>query len=160
LADAVLATHNGGVTWAPQALPLPADACMPDGCLISPAAVLRADRIPHHRARREGPYLLVSQDTGTTWHVVAVPQAAGRFGSAHFFSARQGLLVLGLHTPGRVFYLTSDGGRTWTPVRQGIGFQTDMTVAFVSPDAGFAWNPDTPGAPPIYATTNGGRTWT
>jgi hypothetical protein len=59
-----------------------------------------------------------------------------------------------------VFYLTSDGGQTWTPVRQGIRFQTDMTVNFVSPNAGFAWNPNSSGAPPIYATTNGGRTWT
>ncbi len=160
LADAVLATHDGGAHWAPQALPLPANACMPDGCFISapqffgPAGFLTID----HGGK--APYLLVTQDTGTTWQAVAVPQGAGPSGSARFFSARQGLLIPGLHTPGRVFYLTSDGGQTWTPVRQGIRFQPGMTVNFVSPDAGFAWSPDTSGAPPIYATTNGGRTWT
>ncbi len=90
---------------------------------------------------------------------VAVPQTAGPFGPAQFFSARQGLLIPGLHTPGRVLCLTSDGGQTWTPIRQGMRFQTDITVNFVTPDAGFAWNPNTPGAPPIHATTDGGRTW-
>ncbi len=36
LAGAVLASHDGGVTWAPQALPLPAGACKPDFCVPSP----------------------------------------------------------------------------------------------------------------------------
>jgi hypothetical protein len=36
LADAVLVTHDGGVHWAPQRLPLPMNACMPDSCLIWP----------------------------------------------------------------------------------------------------------------------------
>jgi photosystem II stability/assembly factor-like uncharacterized protein len=89
-----------------------------------------------------------------------VPPAVGPSGPAQFFSARQGLLIPGPLTPGRVVYLTSDGGQTWTPVRQGMRFQPGMTVNFVTPRAGFAWNPGTSGAPPIYATTNGGRTWT
>jgi hypothetical protein len=59
-----------------------------------------------------------------------------------------------------VFYVTADGGQTWTPVRQGLRFQPGMTVDFPSPEAGFAWNPNASGAPPIYATSNGGRTWT
>ena len=160
LADAVLASHDGGVHWAPQALPLPANTCMPDGCLISPPQFFGRTGFLMIARGEQAPYLLITQDTGTTWHVVPVPRAAGPFRSAQFFSARQGLLIPGLHTPGRVFYLTSDAGHTWTPVRQGIRFQADMTVNFVSPDTGFAWNPDTSGAPPIYATTNGGRTWT
>jgi hypothetical protein len=39
-------------------------------------------------------------------------------------------------------------------------FQSGMTVDFVSSDAGFAWNPDASGAPPVCATTHAGRTWT
>ena len=160
LADAVLATHDGGTHWAPQALPLPANACMPDGCFISPPQFFGSTGFLTIMRGEKASYLLVTRDTGTTWHAVAVPQAVGSFGPAQFFSARQGLLIPGLHTRGRVFYLTSDGGQTWTPVRQGIRFQTDMTVHFVSLNAGFAWNPNTSGAPPIYATTNSGRTWT
>ncbi len=162
LADAVLATHDGGAHWAPQALPLAANACMPDSCFISPPQFFRSTGFLTIDHGGRTPYLLVSHDTGTTWHPVAVPQAAGPFGSARFFTARQGLLIpaASQDTPGRVFYLTSDGGQTWTPVRQGMRFQPGMTVDFASPDAGFAWNPNTSGAPPIYATTNGGRTWT
>ncbi|HEY5988923.1 MAG TPA: hypothetical protein VIV12_21460 [Streptosporangiaceae bacterium] len=162
LADAVLATHDGGARWAPQALPLPANACMPDSCLISPPQFFGSTGFLTIDHGGRAPYLLVTQDTGTTWRAAAVPQAAGPIGSFRFFSARQGLLIpaLSQDTPGRVFYLTSDGGRSWTPVRQGIRFQSGTTVDFVSPDAGFAWNPGTSAAPPIYATTNGGRTWT
>jgi hypothetical protein len=163
----VLATYDGGVQRASGALTLPANACMPnacmaDSCCISPPQFFRGTGflIIAHGGR--GPCLLVTQDTGTTWHAAAVPQAAGPFDSARFFSARQGLLIpaLAQDTPGRVFYLTSDGGQTRTPIRQGIRFQPGMTVNLVSPDTGFASNPDASGAPPIYATTNGGLTWT
>ncbi len=162
LADAVLVTHDGGADWSPQALPLAANACMPGSCFISPPQFFGRTGWLTIDHGGKAPYLLVTQDNGTTWHAVAVPPAAGPSGSADFFSARQGLLIpaASQDTPARMFYLTSDGGRTWTPVRQGIRFQPGMTVDFASPDAGFAWNPNTSGAPPIYATTNGGRTWT
>ena len=161
LADALLATHDGGAHWAPQPLPLPAGACMPTLCLVSapqffgPTGFLTID----HGGR--SPHLLVSHDTGATWHAVPVPPAAGPFGAAHFFDPRHGLLVSAVEqdSPGQVFYVTSDGGRTWAPVRQGLRFQPGMTVDFPSPDAGFAWNANAAGAPPIYTTTNGGRTW-
>jgi len=158
----VLASHDGGVTWAPQTLPLPADACGPGGCFITPPQFFGGTgwlTIGHGGGV---PYLLVSHDTGATWQVVALPRAAGPDGMVRFFSARQGLLIPAASPDrvGQVFYLTSDGGRTWTPVRQAMPFQPGMTVDFVSPDAGFAWNSEASGAPPIYATSNGGRTWT
>jgi photosystem II stability/assembly factor-like uncharacterized protein len=162
LAGSLLATHDGGAHWAPQPLPLPASACTPSLCLASapqffgPTGFLTID----HGGR--SPYLLVTHDTGATWHAEPVPAAAGPFGAAHFFDARDGLLVPAVEqdTPGRVLYATSDGGRTWTPVRLGLRFQPGMTVDFTSPEAGFAWNFDAAGVPPIYATANGGRTWT
>ena len=121
LADAVLATHGGGAHWAPQPLPLAANACMPDSCFISPPQFFRSTGFLTIDHGGRAPYLLVSHDTGTTWHPVAVPQAAGPFGSARFFSARQGLLIpaASQDTPGRVFYLTSDGGQTRTPASPG-----------------------------------------
>jgi photosystem II stability/assembly factor-like uncharacterized protein len=162
LEGAVLATHDGGAHWAPQPLPLPDRACMPALCLVSapqffgPTGFLTID----HGGK--SPYLLVTHDTGATWHAEPVPPAAGPFGAAHFFDARHGLLVSAVEqdTPGQVFYVTSDGGQTWTPVRQGMRFQPGMTVDFASPQAGFAWNPNATGVPPLYVTTNGGRSWT
>ena len=84
------------------------------------------------------------------------------FAVARFFDARHGLLVPAVEqdTPGQVFYVTADGGRTWAPARQGLRFQPGTAVDFLSPEAGFAWNCNATGVPPIYATTNGGRTWT
>jgi len=162
LAGAVLVSHDGGVDWAPQALPLPADACMPGFCLVSPPQFFGGTGFLTIDHGGKAPYLLISHDTGTTWQAAAVPRAAGPAGTIQFFSTRQALLISAASqdTPGRVFYLTSDGGQTWTPVRQGLRFQPGMTVDFASPQAGFAWNSETSGAPPIYATTNGGRTWT
>jgi hypothetical protein len=68
--------------------------------------------------------------------------AAGRraLGSVHFFDARHGLLIPAVEqdSPGRMFYVTADGGQTWTTVRQGMRFQPGMTVDFASPQAGFA----------------------
>ena len=162
LADVVLATRDGGAHWAPQALPLPASTCGPDSCFVSPPQFFGPTGFLTIDHGGKSPYLLVTHDTGATWHAEPVPQAAGPFGSAHFFDARHGLLVpaAGQDTPGQVFYVTSDGGQTWTPVRQGMRFQPGMIVDFPSPEAGFAWNATASGAPPICATSDGGRTWT
>jgi len=159
---AVLATHDGGAHWAPQPLPLTATGCSSGFCSASPPQFFGPTGFLTIDHGGKSPYLLVTHDAGATWQTEPVPQGAEPFGSAHFFDARHGLLVPAVEqdTPGQVFYVTSDGGRTWTPVRQGLRFQPGMTVDFTSPDVGFAWNPDTSGAPPIYATTNGGRTWT
>jgi len=162
LAGALLATHDGGAHWAPQPLPLPASACRPALCVVAapqffgPTGFLTID----HGGR--SPYLLVTHDTGATWQTEPVPPAAGPFGAAHFFDARHGLLIPAVEqdTPGQVFYVTSDGGRTWAPAAQGLRFQPGTTVDFTSPQAGFAWNSNTTGVPPIYATIDGGRTWT
>ena len=123
LADALLATHDGGAHWAPEPLPLPASACTPALCLVSapqffgPTGFLTID----HGGRF--PCLLVTHDTGATWHAEPVPPGAGPFGAVQFFDARHGLLVPAVEqdTPGQVFYVTSDGGRTWTAVRPGCG---------------------------------------
>ena len=162
LADAVLVSHDGGARWSPQELPVPTDACMPDSCLISPPQFFGRTGFLTIAHGTTAPYLLVSQDTGATWHKVAVPQAGVAFGLARFFDARHGLFIpaAAQDTPGRVFYVTVDGGRTWTAIRQGIRFQPGTTVDYVSPEAGFAWNPSTAGPAPIGATINGGRTWT
>jgi photosystem II stability/assembly factor-like uncharacterized protein len=162
LAGAVLATRDGGAHWAPQPLPLPASTCRPGSCVVSPPQFFGPTGFLTIDHGGKSPYLLVTHDTGATWGPEPVPRAAGPFGSAHFFDARHGLLVPAVEqdTPGRVFYVTSDGGQSWTPVRQGLRFQPGMTVGFPSPEIGFAWNPNASGAPPIYATSNGGRTWT
>jgi photosystem II stability/assembly factor-like uncharacterized protein len=65
---------------------------------------------------------------------------------------------------GAVFYLTADGGQSWTPVPQGTHFtQLGEAIDFASQQVGFAWTSGTGTAgalpPPLDATANSGRTW-
>jgi hypothetical protein len=139
-----------------QPMPLPASTCMPYSCYVSPPQFYGRTSFLAINHGRAATYLLVTHDTGATWHAVALPDTAERIGSARFFSPRHGLLITAIsqQAPGPVFHRTCrphlDAGR------QGIRFQPGMTVSFVSPDAGFAGNPETSGAPPVYATMDGG----
>ncbi len=66
---------------------------------------------------------------------------------------------------GKTFYVTSDGGLSWTAAPQGRHFgPSGASFDFVSPSTGFAW--PLPGISPqsaatkMYRTSNSGRTWT
>ncbi len=109
-------------------------------------------------------YFYISQDGGATWSQPAFTMPAGYAGAMtnaflpRFFG-NNGILPVGLYadTPGTVFYLSADGGLTWTPSRPvalngkySITFQTDLFVwdggpsLFVSHDAGSTWSSITP----------------
>jgi photosystem II stability/assembly factor-like uncharacterized protein len=81
LGDALLATHDGGAHWAPQPLPLPASACTPALCLVSAPQFFGATGFLTVDHGGRSPYLLVTHDTGATWHAEPVPEAAGPFGA-------------------------------------------------------------------------------
>ena len=105
-----------------------------------------------------------SQDRGRTWEPVGLPSGAGQYPQVNFFTRANGVLVTAgpQQALGAIFYLTADGGKSWTPVPQGTHFtQYGEAIDFASPQAGFAWNSggDTAGAASLYATTDSGRTW-
>lgn len=110
------------------------------------------------------PYLLRTNDLGPSWRLLAVPPARW-FQAADLIDASQAALVPGA-PPGQArgpigeVWLTADRGQAWTAVRQGTAFSPDTTISFASPIAGFAWNPDVAGVPPLYATIDSGRSWT
>ncbi len=167
LSGELLVSRDGGVTWTPQPLPLPAGICGDSGCSMS-GPQFSGDTGFLTVAPAEGtPTLLVSQDLGQTWQPVSLPAGAGRYPQLKFFGPARGVLVSAgsQGSVGSVFYTTSDGGRTWSAVPQGTQFtQFGATIDFVSPLTGFAWMPggDAPGAAPpaMYETTDSGRTWT
>jgi photosystem II stability/assembly factor-like uncharacterized protein len=95
-----------------------------------------------------------------------MPAGAGPYPRVRFFGQSDGIAVSAgpQGTIGRDFYLTSDGGLSWTVVPQGRHFgSSGEDFDFVSMAVGFAWVPGTDaigGAPKVYRTSDSGRTWT
>jgi photosystem II stability/assembly factor-like uncharacterized protein len=162
-----LVSRDAGGSWAAQPLPLPTGTPGPPegpAFLTGPqfagdTGFLTAAPPPPGTAS-----LLGTRDQGQTWQLLSLPSGAGHYPQAKFFTQADGVLVTagpqqGL---GGVFYLTADGGQSWTPVPQGTRFtQYGEAIDFASQQVGFAWNSggNTAGAPPLYATGNSGRTW-
>jgi photosystem II stability/assembly factor-like uncharacterized protein len=165
LADLVRVTRDGGRHWKPQQLPLPHTFCVATGCALTPPQFFGRTgylTVGHHPSG----LLLVTHDLGTTWtRLPALPSHAGAFPQVKFFDSQRGFIVSAgaQGSVGQVFYVTSNGGRNWKPVRQGMRFNhIGFTLDFVSPLAGFAWvsASDLAGTQRLFRTSNGGRTWT
>lgn len=70
------------------------------------------------------PSLLASHDLGRTWQPLALSAGTGPYPQIAFFGPADGVLVAAgpQEALGTVFYTTADGGRSWTPPRQGRHF--------------------------------------
>jgi hypothetical protein len=162
-----LVSQDGGGSWAAQPLPLPAGSLGTAGgpaFLNGPQFVGGTAFLTVAPPAPGTPSLLDSQDRGRTWQLLTLPSAAGQYPQVTFFTPADGVLVTAgpQEALGAVFYATADGGHSWTPVPQGTHFtQYGEAIDFSSQQAGFAWNSggNTVAAPPLYATTNSGRTW-
>lgn len=168
LTDSLLVSRDGGATWAPQPLPVPASLFGDGGGeVFGPHFAGSAGFVTLAPSAGGHPVLLASQDLGRSWRQLALPASVGQYPRVRFFSPARGILVSAgaQGALGGVFYTTADGGRTWTPVPQGTRFtQLGADVEFASPQAGFAWTQggDSQGSapPPMYATADSGCTWT
>jgi photosystem II stability/assembly factor-like uncharacterized protein len=167
----IMVSHDGGSTWVPQPLPLPSGdfhgnpATMTGPQFVGGTAFLTVAPAPAAPPAL-APTVLVSQDLGQTWRSLTLPSGAEQYPQISFFTPTDGVLVAAgsQEALGTVFYTTGDGGRTWTPVRQGTHFaQLGATIDFTSPQVGFEWTSgdDAQGsAPPsASATTDSGHTW-
>lgn len=155
----VLVSRDGGAQWAAAQLPLPSSACA-DGCtafqaqFAGPGTMLEVGSYPGAAV------LLLSTDSGQTWRTEAMPTGAGAYPQIQFFGPADAIAVSAgaQGVIGSDFYLTTDGGLSWTAVPQGRRFgSTGAEFNFVSPQAGFAWIANATG---LYRTTDSGRTWT
>jgi photosystem II stability/assembly factor-like uncharacterized protein len=167
LADGLLVSRDGGDTWSQQPLPVQPGACEETTCELTGPEFAGGTGFLTLGRNPGAPALLVSKDLGQTWQSIALPTGVGVYPQIQFFDATHGVLVAGgsQGSIGDVFYTTSDGGQTWTAVPQGVHFtQLGAAIEFVSPDNGFAWilGGDAQGSspPPMYETTDAGRTWT
>ena len=163
----LLVSRDGGVTWAPQPLPLPAGICGDAGCTLTGPQFTGGTGFLTVGVPAGTPSLLTTRNLGQSWTALPLPAHAGWYPRITFFGPSQGVLVSAgsQGALGDVFYTTSDGGQRWRPVPQGVHFtQLGAAIDFVSPRTGFAWiqGGDATGgsAPDMYETTDSGRTWT
>jgi photosystem II stability/assembly factor-like uncharacterized protein len=160
---------DGGGTWAVQSLPTSSTCAMPVAqCeLFGPELSDGTAYLTVTPTTTSSPSLFASGDLGRSWHQLPLPADAEQYPQVTFFGSDDGLLVptASQEALGTVFYTTTDGGQTWSPVPQGTHFtQLGAAIDFITAQDGFSWTQagyaqgSTP--PPLYATTNSGATWT
>jgi photosystem II stability/assembly factor-like uncharacterized protein len=167
--DYLAQTADGGSTWSVQPLPaLSACARVVNQCMLLGPELSDGTAYLTVTANQGSPTpsLLASGDLGQSWHELTVPAGSEQYPEVTFFGPDDGMLVptASQQTYGTVFYTTTDGGQTWSPVLQGTHFtQLGATIDFATPQDGFSWTQsgDAPEStpPPIYATTDSGATW-
>jgi hypothetical protein len=164
----VYVSHDGARRWAPQPLPLAQHSLRPlcgGGCQASPPTFFAATGFLNLSAV-SGDILFVTHDDGETWTARRLPIKPGAFAQVQFVDARHGFVAPIRPRQGisQLLYTTVDAGRTWTPVHSSLSLsRLGESLDFVSPSVGFAWTlgaDSTTGAPPVYATRDGGRGWT
>lgn len=159
LTGAVLVSRDGGAHWASPPLPVPPSACQQSGCEVpEPQSVGRTTFLVIW-AYPDQALLLETTDGGATWRTVIMPAGAGPYPRVRFFGPHDAIAISAgpQGSIGRDFYLSSDGGRTWTPVAQGGRRGSGASFDFVSPAIGFTWETD--GAPVMYQTSSSGQAW-
>lgn len=152
-------TRDGGETW--QAMTR-IDGSMPPGiCNFD----LAEDGTLVASGRVSGPsYLMISSDGGEMWRSLDLNPSIGMLIDAHFFDARNGLVLGGSEADARqsrtVVLSTEDGGQTWAEVyRSERPGELAWKFSFPDPEHGFASVLAYNGDGAFLATTDGGRTW-
>jgi len=161
-------THDGGVTWAPQAFP-----CI--NCALY-APQFTSPLVGSLFAGTGTGGLFVTNDGGRTWSGRASPP--GNW--PDFVDATHGVTMglTGNNNPSTVLWTTTDGGMTWGQAPNGAihgngPFETSQ-LDFISPRIGWAvsiWVGSQPALqvgqtpypippPELWQTTDAGSTWT
>jgi len=155
----VLVSPDGGAQWAAAQLPLPSSACR-GGCVAFQPQFAGDITFLEVGSYPAPAVLLVSTDAGESWQSESMPAGAGPYPRVTFFGSADAIAVSAgaQGIIGTDFYLTSDGGLSWSAVPQGRRFgSSGASFDFVSPELGFAW---TSAGQQLYQTRDSGRTWT
>jgi photosystem II stability/assembly factor-like uncharacterized protein len=91
LANALLVSRDGGISWSDQSLPLAATTCMGNACIVSGPQFVGAVGFVTVGPESGTPALLRT-DFGRTWKRLALP-AGVQYPQITFFSPTQGELV-------------------------------------------------------------------
>ena len=150
-------TTNGGSNWKVQPMLYGASGMPGKRALSFPNSRTGFLVMPVFQGESE---VLATRDGGRTWQQIFPLSAPHPLRSISFVTASTGFGLGTVGNPG-VVLRTEDGGSSWVPVGQlPQGTQTSIgaqaAISFVSSRRGFALGGDGR----LYATTNGGATWT
>jgi photosystem II stability/assembly factor-like uncharacterized protein len=153
-------THDGGATWQPQTLSLPANA--PTGLSVEtePPTFFNAQDgiLPAQfdsTALSPLMYVYVTHDGGATWQSTSIVNADYATGPGlDFLNVNQGWASFA-----SFIYTTSDGGRHWTQLPRSSALTQLAGMSFVSNEIGWAIDLGDSGAH-LFKTLDGGKTWT
>lgn len=149
-------TDDGGESWAPVSLPLPAGGEEFELAFEGMQFAGAQDAFLTVRMTGDKNQLAVyvSDDGGDSWALT--PTLIPDGGSADFVSAEAGVVWSGSQ-----FYVTRDAAQTWSVVRPDVLFgETFARMDFVSAEVGWVITYDSTGRYNLYHTVDSGATWT
>jgi photosystem II stability/assembly factor-like uncharacterized protein len=146
---------DGGQTWAPQPLPAAPSTQNTEAGTDGPQLLSMSDAIlPVHfsgETQRTGFY--ISHDGGDSW--VFNTMMPG-FGKSDFVSSADGF-----YWNGSQLFATVDGSATWNAINPNVDFGDSVFLMdFVDPQHGWIVTITADNQRILYATDNGGITWT
>jgi photosystem II stability/assembly factor-like uncharacterized protein len=154
-------TSDGGVTWYPQALPLPDGFQQFEVSTAPPAFFGSVGVLPVAFARPQAFVLYVSRDGGRSWQPTSPIRERARsslysadafaLDAAHFWSWVD-----------QTLYQTSDAGNHWHPLARRLPVRGIPELQFLTPRFGYMLNDNLGGlggSSYLLTTTDGGSTW-
>jgi photosystem II stability/assembly factor-like uncharacterized protein len=148
-------THDGGLSWQPQTLPLPAAdnnaqiATLPPHFFNAQEGILPVNI---YAAGTASLYFYVTHDGGASWQYgEALPASVIAWS---FVDVNDGYA-----TDRSALYTTNDGGRHWTRRLPGASFVDVIQLDFLSLATGWALRLSEPAATHLLKTGDGGRSW-
>ena len=150
-------TDDGGHTWTPVTLELPAGAenfelgiDKDQMQFVSATDGFLAVRMSGEATQTA---VYITNDAGNTWTLT--PTLIPNAGASEFLSAQEAIIY-----NGEQFYVTHDAARTWNTVSPNIVFGDSFAdMDFVNPNTGWVITVDPANHRSLNRTTDGGATW-